>query len=280
MLSELLTFLRQPLDKRDYRAIAVVGVLGVLVGAALGFAARPRWEMAAVGALLTLPGSLFGGVLYGPLERAKQQTPTQMTSTAYRQGVKNALACLAGLLVMWLLIGGTIWRATGTSLSFGESFGIAFASLWAFLFAWFLAAWLYGRQTRGHRLLDCGPHPSKKSYLVAAVIFPIVFLIHGSTVGSSAKVFEIAFSVLVALYCLFMAGGRLQVRENGVWMYWSLLRWGKIDSYHWADDGTWLVKVRGLFSFRRGALPVLPEYKDAFDQLLQTHGAVADKKPA
>jgi uncharacterized protein involved in exopolysaccharide biosynthesis len=68
MLSELLTFLGQPLDKRDYRAIAVVGVLGVLVGAAFGFVARPRWEVAAVRALLALPGGLFGGVVYVALK--------------------------------------------------------------------------------------------------------------------------------------------------------------------------------------------------------------------
>lgn len=277
MSSELFSLLRKPLNKDDYRALGVVGVLGVLFGAALGFVAVPRWECAAITAILAIPGSLFGGVLY-ILLKTNQQMPSQMTSTAYRQSVKNALAGFAGLLVMWLLIGGTIWQATGTS--FSESFGIAFVLLLGSAFVWFLAAWLHGRQAGGHSLLDCGPHPYRKSFLLSAVIFPLIFLIDGVADGSSAKVFEIAFPVLVALYCLIKAGGRLQVRENGVWQYWGLLRWGKIESYHWADDGTWLVKVRGFSFLRRGALPVPPEYKGAFDQLLQKHGIVEDKKRA
>jgi hypothetical protein len=77
-----------------------------------------------------------------------------------------------------------------------------------------------------------------------------------------------------SVYWLIMAGGRLQARENGVWQYWGLLPWSKIESYHWANDCTLLVKARGPLSFLgRGALPVPPEYKDAFDQLLQKHFA-------
>lgn len=274
MLNELLTFLRQPVDKRDYRAIAVVGVLGVLVGAALGLAAMPRWEMAAVGALLALPGSLFLGVLYGPLERAKQQMQPQMTST----GVKTPLA---GLLVLLVVIGAVVWRMSGAFPSFATSFGIAFQLFLGSALLRFLAAWLYGSHARGQTLLDCGPHPHRTSYLVAAVISPILALSRGLPIGSSATVYGIAFSLvllLAGILLFFMAGARLQVCENGIWKYWSLLRWRKIQSYHWADDGTWTAEMRGISFLRHRPLLVPSEYRDAFDRLLQEHGVVEDTK--
>jgi hypothetical protein len=180
--------------------------------------------------------------------------------------------------VVWPLAGGIVWRATGITI--GESFGIAFALLFGFVFVWYLAAWLYGRQTAGQVLLDCGPHPFRRLFLLNAVPALVVGLIAGgSVIGSVSevswvKVFWIAILVLMVssgVNGFIMAGGRLQVRENGIWQYWGLLRWSKIESYQWANDGTWLVKVKGFAVLRRGALLVPPEYKDAFDQLLQKH---------
>lgn len=274
MLNELLTFLRQPVDKRDYRTIAVAGVLGVLVGAAFGLAAMPRWEMAAVGALLALPGSLFWGVLYGPLKRAKQQMHPRMTPT----GVKNRLA---GLLVLLVVVGAVAWRMTGAFPSFTASFGIAFQLFLGSTLLWFLAVWLYGKHARGQTLLDCGPHPHRTSYLVAAVISAILALSRGLPIGSSATVYGIAFSLILLLagiLLFFMAGARLQVCENGIWTYWSLFRWSTIQSYQWADDGTWKAELRGIFSLRHRQVSVPSEYKDAFDRLLQEHGVVEDTK--
>jgi hypothetical protein len=172
---------------------------------------------------------------------------------------------------VWFLIGEAIWQATGKPIS--ESFGIAFALLWGFVFVWFLATWLLGRQASGQTLLDCGPHPCKKLCLFEAVLFLILGLAGGLKVfGVAGPVFGVSFSV----YWLFMAGGRLQVRENGVWTYAGLLRWDKIKSYHWAEDCTLLIRARSPFSFLfRGALPVPPEYKDAFNELLQKHCAVS-----
>ena len=274
MLNELLTFLRQPVDKRDYRTIAVVGVLGVLVGAALGLAAMPRWEMAVVGALLALPGSLFWGILYGPLERAKQQMHPRTTPT----GVKNPLA---GLLVLLVVIGAVAWRMTGAFPGFAASFGIAFQLFLGSALLWFLAVWLYGKQARGQTLLDCGPHPHRRSYLVAAVISPILALSRGLPIGSSATVYGITSSLILLLagiLLFFMAGARLQVCEKGIWKYWSLLRWRKIQSYQWADDGTWKAELRSISFLRHRPLSVPSEYRDAFDRLLQEHGVVEGTK--
>lgn len=73
-------------------------------------------------------------------------------------------------------------------------------------------------------------------------------------------------------YFLIMASGRLQVRENGIWVSSSLLRWGKIDSYRWENDGTLLVRRKGFFSwFPPKNLRVPPEHKQAVEELLAKH---------
>ena len=266
MSSEFSRLLRKPLNKDDYRAIGVVGILGVLFFAALGFVAVPTWQGAALGAILAIPGSLFAGVLH-VLVHTYQQMHPQTTWMAGRKGVRNPLAGVAILLVV---IGATIWQASHTSS--GESLRIVFALLWGILFVRFLAAWLYGRQAGGQLLLDCGPHPSRKMLLLIAVAFPALF--GGLTVVTGSETFGIAGPVLLlsfSVFFLIMASGRLQVRENGVWQYCSLLRWARIESYHWADDGTCLVKIRGFTFLRRGTLPVPTKYRNAFDQLLQKH---------
>ena len=52
-----------PLNKDAFHMLAIVGVLGFLLGATIGFLAVPQWKGAFVGAVLSIPGSLFAGVL-------------------------------------------------------------------------------------------------------------------------------------------------------------------------------------------------------------------------
>lgn len=72
---------------------------------------------------------------------APARRPARMTATAYGQGLKNALVCGTGLLIVWLLGGVAIRFGTGKPVR--ESFGIAFAPIWAVVFLWFFGAWLY-----------------------------------------------------------------------------------------------------------------------------------------
>ncbi|HVC92842.1 MAG TPA: hypothetical protein VND64_04080 [Pirellulales bacterium] len=76
------------------------------------------------------------------------------------------------------------------------------------------------------------------------------------------------FGITFAVYWLIMATGRLQIRENGIWQYWSLLKWGKIGSFHWASDSTLLMRAKGPLSWFQGALPVPPEHKQAVEEFL------------
>ena len=75
-----------------------------------------------------------------------------------------------------------------------------------------------------------------------------------------------------------MATGRLQIREGGLWTYWGLLRWEKIESLQWSGDSTLMVKAKSRLPFLgRGALPVPPEQKQAVNELLQKYCPVWDR---
>ncbi len=191
--------------------------------------------------------------------------PAQMTPTAWGQGLKNALICGIGVLAVWCAIAAAISLILHRPIF--DCFGVAFAVLWGVILLAFLATWLYGRTAAGGVLLDCGPHPTWRLFLMQAVLFLIVASSVSSVFGIAGPVFGVSF----AAYWLIMATGRLQIRENGIWQYWSLLRWGKIGSYYWASDSTLLVRGKGFFTWLQGALPVPPEHKQAVEEFLALH---------
>ena len=83
------------------------------------------------------------------------------------------------------------------------------------------------------------------------------------------------FCLTFAVYWAIMSRGRLQVRENGLWQYASLLCWEKIESYDWKGetDATLMIQAKTRFAFLgRGALPVSLNDKPQVDALLQERG--------
>jgi hypothetical protein len=165
-----------------------------------------------------------------------------------------------------------------------RSLGISGGALCILALLLFWGTWLYGRSAGGGVLLDCGPHPTRNLFLAEAVLFlvmglsfgvePISKLIAEPDANSVSSWFGIGLPVaMIAFvpYWLVMAGGRLQVREGGIWCYWGLLRWDKIRTYRWASDATLLVRTKGLFSFFQGAVPVAPEQKQTVEELLAKH---------
>ena len=93
--------------------------------------------------------------------------------------------------------------------------------------------------------------------LINAALFLVMGL---GFVGSSlSKCIAIASPVLgtsFGIYWLIMASGRLQIREAGLWQYWALLRWDKIDSVRWSGDSTLMVQAKTYFPFLgRGLYP-------------------------
>jgi hypothetical protein len=195
----------------------------------------------------------------------------RMTETAYGQGVKNALVCGAGLLSVCALGGLAIWLVT--ERPFRESCGFAFGVILVLVFAWFFVAWLYGRNSGGEVLLDCGPHPTRKLFLLNAVIFLVIGVTTGLNASSLSKVFAVGgpvFGITFALYWVVLATGRLQIREAGIWTYCALVRWEKIGLYYWGEDSTLFLKGKGWFAtLFSGALPVAPAQRETIEELLQ-----------
>jgi hypothetical protein len=205
--------------------------------------------------------------------------PARMTPTAWGRGILNAISCGVLFFVFWLLIAEFISLISHRSLA--ESFWLGFGVLWALIFLLFLGTWLYGLRTGGPVLLDCGPHPARVVFLFNAALWLVMGLSGVMTFGSSLRSFPL-FSpmcgISIAVYFLIMATGRLQVREGGLWQYWSLLRWDKIESIGWSGDSTLRVKAKSRLPFLgRGPLPVPPEEKLAIHELLQKHCPVWDR---
>jgi len=192
-----------------------------------------------------------------------------MTPTAWSQGLKNAALCGTGVLLLWCA------STAAISLIFHQplfdSLKFAFAAVWSLAWLVFLVTWFRGRMAAGVVLLDCGPHPVWWLFLTEAILFLFLGLTGSFAPLSVPRANAIAgpaLTVSFTVYWLIMATGRLQVRESGIWQYWSLLRWGKIASYEWANDSTLLVRTKGPFSWFRGALPIPPEHKQAVEDFL------------
>ncbi len=201
--------------------------------------------------------------------------PAKMTSTAWERGFKNMLICSVGVLVSYAATMAVV--VLFFQKSAGDAFYIAVSVVCGGAFLAFLAGGIYGRATAGPVLLDCGPHPTRWLFFINAVVFLFMGGMGWYTGKSSAVALGVSgpvFLVSCAAFWLVAAAGRLQIRKNGIWQYWGLLRWGRIDSYEWAEDATLLVKARGLLALSRGALPVPPEHRRAVAELLAKHCSV------
>jgi hypothetical protein len=212
----------------------------------------------------------------------------QMTPTARRQGRKNAMIFLIASLVVWCVITAAVVLIFHQSIF--RAFGVSGLALGGVAMLVFYGTWLYGRSAGGRVALDCGPHPTRTMFLAMAVLISISVLSMGLIDGlefigrwideeatSTSSFFSIGafvFLMLTVPFDLIMASGRLQVRENGIWPYCGLVRWNKIVSYSWANDGTLLIRARkSFFSWTGGTLPVSvpPERKQAVEELLAKH---------
>ncbi len=176
--------------------------------------------------------------------------PARMTATALGRGAINALIWGLIFLVGWLLVAMMISSVSHQPRT--VSFWLAWSFLWGLIFLLFLGTWLYGLNSGGRVLLDCGPHPTRVAFLINAVLFLALGLGGTLAVSSLPKSFAIASPVLgisFGIYWLILASGRLQIREGGLWQYWGLLRWDKIESCRWSGDSTLMVKAKTHLPF-------------------------------
>ena len=136
--------------------------------------------------------------------------------------------------------------------SLSDSFWLAVAILSGLIFLLFLGTWLYGLTAGGRVLLDCGPHPTRVLFLINIAFFMIMGLTGGLALGSLSNLLALArpvFGISLGIYWLIMATGRLQIRGGGLWQYWALLRWDKIESCQLSRDSTLIAKAKTRLPF-------------------------------
>jgi hypothetical protein len=199
--------------------------------------------------------------------------PTRMTRTAWLRGMNNAsIGMLFTLGALFLLAKVTAHLSHRTLI---ESFVLASSLYWVLAFLLFVGYWLKGLDSGGGVLVDCGPHPTGKLFLLYGIGCTVGGLLAGIGAGFLPKPFDIlgpALGITFGIYWLIMSTGRLEFREEGIWQYWGLLRWGKIEACRWSGDYTLLLQAKTRFPLLgKGALPVPPEKKDAIAGVLQKH---------
>ena len=189
---------------------------------------------------------------------------SRMTATATHQGIKNAMLCAVPVFavsgfVFWFL---NTFTALPWTVALFSAFMIPFAVC---LFV-MIANWIRGTQLRGELIVDCGPHPGRRLFLINAILF-LALGLSGFAFGGPAPI----FMTLFAVYWLFMATGRFSVYSTGLWVYHTLLPWDKISFYSWAPDNTLILQTTGFFSWSRSAIPVPAECVDDVRRLLRQH---------
>ena len=194
--------------------------------------------------------------------------PVRNSLTAPARGiaVKNALIGCVGTLASLSAITATI------SLAFSQPF---IASLWAAMqallvlaFLAFVVGWFHGQTVAGFILLDCGPFPMHRQALGLVIVTQFIGV---GFLGGAMNLFGIwapMLGILCPAFYLIILTGRLQLRENGIWLYVCLLRWDRISSYHWADDSTLVWKRKNFLGLFQGVLNIPREHRQAFADML------------
>jgi hypothetical protein len=207
-------------------------------------------------------------------------TTARMTGTAWNRGLINALICSLGIIVV-------LGLATAVSMfvfqqTFSFSLLISYVGLMVAILLAFTGGWFYGRTHRGPVLLDCGAHPTRWLFFLKAAFFLFLGWNSGSeTFTENFNIYRTGVGVFFAafsLYWLVMASGRLQICENGLWLYWGLMPWHKIGHYEWKND-TLLLRSKARFALlRKGAVPVSSVDQPSVEELLQKNVSLTSEK--
>ena len=164
-----------------------------------------------------------------------------------------------------------------TRLSFSDSFSLSLDIFVTIAFGGFFLSWFRGRAKAGTVLLDAGGYPQRWLLLLCIVWFSLSALLdlfyfqppysRGDFIGSFSPFIKLLFVTVFA----FLAFGRLQICENGIWGYSRLIRWEHISAYSWADTFTLILETNDWSSFMKGGFVIPPEHREAFSEQLLQH---------
>jgi hypothetical protein len=203
----------------------------------------------------------------------------RMTPAAGDRGFRNMLICL----VISIAVLGMLTFAISSILqqTARNSFVIAFAAYMIVTFSWLIFSWLYGKFSVGSILIDCGPHPCRSIFLFFAVLFLLMSLSEGPGASERYNLIKFPLGYMFTVYWIFLACGRLQIGENGIWQYWNLLKWHRLQSYQWhgKTNCTLILQAKTRFPlFGNGALPVPSEHRKAIDDIIKKHLTAANEQ--
>ena len=170
--------------------------------------------------------------------------------------IVSSLAFLIGLMTGW---------------PFGQTFDIAFRSISIFLliagFVWMAVS----RLGAGPLLLDTGAVYPGRGWFIAGVLGYLIVLSLDFDFGNLLRsLTSQANTLLLVIYFAVLALGRLQVREQGIWLYTVLLPWNKIESYT-LSDRVFYFQVNGLWLWMRKTYVVPEAHVEAFETYLLEH---------
>jgi|GEM_PF-4630605 len=219
----------------------------------------PAWYWALVGAGLALPIGV-GYVI--SLHTVGRKVARQ------RVVILLLTVLVTGFLFVPLLLAPRTWRDNGMAIF---SFGFTGYVVW---YAWF--TW-YQRRQAGAVLLDLGYSQRGRQFALgmALLVFGLaVFsLINNVTYdGFTLKnLAQFAWYTSISIFYLITTMNRNQIRQHGLLVGGSLLRWENLRRYRWQRGSPDRLNLRGnglWHWFGATMLPIPPEYHTRVDELL------------
>jgi len=201
-----------------------------------------------------------------------------MESDGFSQWVQEAkLALFVAVATVVVTLAGIVWFISDLPLRVSIAIALVPASV-PFLL-WPLVLRLRHSRARGRVLLDCGPHPMRIVFilmfaLICATMFFFAMDVITSGFGEISQRVSLLLLPLMAASTIVVASERLQLVENGVWLFGRLTRWDEIATFHWSSDSTLFVRMRGpMAALRSYSVRVPSEHREAIDLALRGHGA-------
>ncbi len=205
--------------------------------------------------------------------------PAKMTFAMWMRGWKNALFVLA---IGSVVLGPIMYTvSTLTQRSFFDSFQIVILVFLILSAPIFLIGRIYSLTTSGEVLLDCGPNPNRLLFLSCGILFGgLGFTDYYENFVPASIDFayaDVALALLFPAFYFSLALGHLQIREQGIWQYWGLLKWKDLKSIQWQEGDRCTLAIQSNKRFqllRKGILAVPPEHKHEVDQLIRKYATL------
>jgi len=143
-----------------------------------------------------------------------------------------------------------------------------------------LYKWAVDRRQSRNLVFEIAPGPVNKNVFFLNALNAIIlglFIGFALDLTRYAHYTTFALGFLLALLNVLFATGRLQIYENGIWMYIYFLKWSEIESYIWKEENKKFsplhIKINWRLPsfFRNGALMVPIEKKETVESLLQQY---------